>query len=85
MTQSNADVLQGTLDMLILKTLLLEPMHGWGFRYRQGCNLLIKRVLCIYPHAPSPRSESDSRGPKHMSAEEPGLPAVRSCAVLSDS
>jgi PadR family transcriptional regulator PadR len=25
-----ADVLQGTLDLLVLKTLALEPMHGWG-------------------------------------------------------
>ena len=24
------DLLQGTLDLLILKTLGLEPMHGWG-------------------------------------------------------
>jgi PadR family transcriptional regulator PadR len=24
------DVLRGTLDLLILKTLTLEPMHGWG-------------------------------------------------------
>jgi PadR family transcriptional regulator, regulatory protein PadR len=24
------DVLRGTLDLLILKTLSLEPMHGWG-------------------------------------------------------
>jgi len=28
------DVLQGTLDLLILKTLLLEPMHGWGIAQR---------------------------------------------------
>jgi transcriptional regulator len=33
-TQSNADVLQGTLDMLILKSLSLEPMHGWGVSQR---------------------------------------------------
>ena len=26
----SADVIQGTLDMLILKALALEPMHGWG-------------------------------------------------------
>lgn len=26
--ESNTDVIQGTLDMLILKTLSLEPMHG---------------------------------------------------------
>ena len=28
------DVLQGTLDMLILKALSLEPMHGWGVAQR---------------------------------------------------
>jgi PadR family transcriptional regulator PadR len=27
-------VVQGTLDMLILKTLALEPMHGWGITQR---------------------------------------------------
>jgi len=34
MPQSNADVLQGTLDMLILKALSVEPMHGWGVAQR---------------------------------------------------
>ena len=28
------EVLQGTLDLLILKTLALEPMHGWGIAQR---------------------------------------------------
>jgi transcriptional regulator len=28
------DVIQGTLDMLILKTLSLEPMHGFGIARR---------------------------------------------------
>ena len=28
------DVLQGTLDLLVLKALLLEPMHGWGITER---------------------------------------------------
>jgi transcriptional regulator len=27
-------LLQGTLDLLILKTLALEPMHGWGVAQR---------------------------------------------------
>jgi PadR family transcriptional regulator, regulatory protein PadR len=27
-------VLQGTLDLLILKTLSLAPMHGWGLTHR---------------------------------------------------
>lgn len=29
-----ADVLQGTLDLLVLKTLALQPMHGWGIAQR---------------------------------------------------
>lgn len=28
------DVLRGTLDLLILKTLALQPMHGWGISAR---------------------------------------------------
>jgi len=34
MDQNNTDVIQGTLDMLILKTLSLEPMHGFGIARR---------------------------------------------------
>ena len=30
----NSEILQGTLDLLILKTLALEPMHGWGIAQR---------------------------------------------------
>jgi PadR family transcriptional regulator PadR len=29
-----SDLVQGTLDMLILKTLALEPMHGYGITVR---------------------------------------------------
>ncbi len=28
------DLVQGTLDLLILKTVALEPMHGWGIAKR---------------------------------------------------
>lgn len=35
MSRSSAhDVLPGTLDLLILKTLALEPMHGWSISQR---------------------------------------------------
>jgi PadR family transcriptional regulator, regulatory protein PadR len=34
MTKPKSDLLQGTLDLLILKTLALEPMHGWGVTQR---------------------------------------------------
>jgi PadR family transcriptional regulator PadR len=32
--EPNTDVIQGTLDMLILKTLSLQPMHGFGIARR---------------------------------------------------
>jgi PadR family transcriptional regulator PadR len=31
---TSTDLLQGTLDLLILQTLSLEPMHGWGVALR---------------------------------------------------
>jgi transcriptional regulator len=34
MADENTDVIQGTLDMLILKTLSLEPQHGFGIARR---------------------------------------------------
>src|SRR2546425_1909114 len=34
MPTPSSDVLRGTLDLLILKTLALEPMHGWGISQR---------------------------------------------------
>lgn len=40
MGTKKADLLQGTLDLLILRTLALGPMHGWGVskRIRQLSN-----------------------------------------------
>jgi transcriptional regulator len=32
--ETNTDVIQGTLDMLILKTLSLQPLHGFGIARR---------------------------------------------------
>ena len=34
MAKERGDLLQGTLDMLVLKALALEPMHGWGITER---------------------------------------------------
>jgi len=41
----STDLLQGTLDLLILKTLALEPMHGWGVAQR--IQQISKEVLQI--------------------------------------
>lgn len=34
MTDKPGDVVQGTLDMLVLKTVALEPTHGYGIAVR---------------------------------------------------
>jgi PadR family transcriptional regulator PadR len=34
MTEPSSDVLQGTLELLVLKALSLAPMHGWGISQR---------------------------------------------------
>jgi transcriptional regulator len=44
MTQEKADLLQGTLDLLILKALSLGPLHGYGIiqRIRQMSDELLE-------------------------------------------
>ena len=32
--RQQTDALRGSLDLLVLKTLSLEPMHGWGISQR---------------------------------------------------
>lgn len=34
MTDDPAQLVQGTLEMLVLKILALEPLHGWGIAHR---------------------------------------------------
>ena len=34
MGHDRSEILQGTLELLVLKTLSLEPMHGWGIAQR---------------------------------------------------
>jgi len=46
------DLVQGTLDLLILRTLALQPMHGWGIaqRIRQVSNEVLQvRQGALYP------------------------------------
>lgn len=45
MADRDTDLLQGTLDLLILKALSLEPMHGWGIAQRiQQCSRDVLKV-----------------------------------------
>jgi PadR family transcriptional regulator, regulatory protein PadR len=43
--KNRSDLLQGTLDMLVLKALQLEPMHGWGITER--IEQWSEEVLCV--------------------------------------
>ncbi len=46
------DLVQGTLDLLILRTIILEPMHGWAIaqRIRQVSNeVLLVQQGSLYP------------------------------------
>ena len=50
--RERADLLQGSLDLLILKTLALQPLHGWGIskRIRQlSADVLQVNQGSLYP------------------------------------
>ena len=49
------DVVQGTLDMLVLKALSLAPMHGWGITQRIG--QITRNVLQVNPGSLYPALE----------------------------
>ncbi len=52
MKNKNQEVLQGTLDMLILKALSLQSMHGWGVAQRiqqQSRDVLQLNQGSLYP------------------------------------
>jgi PadR family transcriptional regulator len=52
MGADGGDLIQGTLDMLVLKALALEPMHGWGITERLeqwSANVLSVNQGSLYP------------------------------------
>ena len=51
-----SDLLQGTLDLLILKTVSRKPLHGWGISEVPDTKHS-RATLCLWAKAPSiPRS-----------------------------
>ena len=83
-----SDLLQGTLDLLILKTIAAEPLHGWGISKR--IQVLSGDVLSVgqgslYPalhrleHQGWIRAEwkdSDPRPRREVLCAHPGRPAA---------
>ena len=59
MDEPNTDVIQGTLDMLILKTLSLQPMHGFGIARRIE---QISRASQVTPDILTALSDSSAPG-----------------------
>jgi PadR family transcriptional regulator PadR len=55
MARPSTDVLQGTMDLLILKALSLEPMHGWGISLR--LQQISREVLQVNPGSLYPALE----------------------------
>ena len=52
MADDRGELLQGTLEMLVLKTLALEPMHGWGIAHRieeRSGNVFLVTQGSLYP------------------------------------
>ncbi len=50
--KDGSDLIQGTLDLLVLKALALEPMHGWGITERieqWSKNVLTVNQGSLYP------------------------------------
>lgn len=45
MHDDRSDLLQGTLELLVLKTVSVEPMHGWGITQR--IELVSRNVLQV--------------------------------------
>lgn len=58
MAERPSDLVQGTLDMLILKTLALEPMHSYGIAVR------LEHTVCRFSAASPSRDNGGSRATK---------------------
>ena len=60
MTDKQSGLVQGTLDMLILKTLALEPLHGYGIQIR--IQQISKGVFQVNPGSLFPALRRLERG-----------------------
>ena len=78
MGAQSREVVQGTLEMLVLKTLALESMHGYGIALRiEQISKGVFRVNpgSLLPHSAawSGRAESAGNGVCQKTTAEPGI------------
>ena len=64
------DVVQGTLDLLVLRIISAQPMHGWGVMQR--LRYLTEDVFQVTPGSlfPALRRLSDARTPREEKEED---------------
>ena len=81
--RSPSDVLQGTLDLLILKTLSRESLHGWGLAKRML--RVVERRDCRSSRDRSIRrcTASNSRAGSRPHGKTPSWAAARSSTPLT--
>ena len=60
MADQSSELVQGTLEMLVLKTLALEPMHGYGIALR--IEQISGGVFCVNPGSLFPALSRMERG-----------------------
>jgi PadR family transcriptional regulator PadR len=60
MSDQPSELVQGTLEMLVLKTLALEPMHGYGIAQR--LEQISGGVFCVNPGSLFPALSRMERG-----------------------
>jgi hypothetical protein len=73
-----SDLVQGTLDLLIIKTISLEPKHGWAIakRIQQISNEVLQvQQGSLYPawHGWSNRARSEPSGARARPAAKPSF------------
>ena len=69
MATDRGDVLQGTLDMFVLKALQLEPMHEWGMdRAVVGERPAARTRHTLSRAVPARTAATDSLGVAHVTA-----------------
>ena len=73
MTDESRDLVQGTLEMLVLKTLALEPMHGYGIALR--IEQISAGVFRVNPGSLLPALSRVERAGRVWDLPELGVPA----------
>ena len=81
MAEKPSDLVQGTLDMLILKTLALEPMHGFAgqfFAFNKLCRIN-KRRLSMKSALAAKTGSMAQLCHSRISSHRGSVPRARSC------